>query len=37
MKLTALFDKGEFVVTGEVGPIKGAVNRDKNIDPTCTM
>jgi methylenetetrahydrofolate reductase (NADPH) len=37
MKLTSLFDKGEFVVTGEVGPIKGAVNRDKSIDPTCTQ
>lgn len=37
MKLTTLFDKGEFVVTGEVGPIKGAVNRDKNIDPLCTQ
>jgi 5,10-methylenetetrahydrofolate reductase len=37
MKLTNLFDRGEFVVTGEVGPIKGAVSRDKNIDPTCTQ
>jgi methylenetetrahydrofolate reductase (NADPH) len=37
MKLTSLFDKGEFVVTGEVGPIKGAVNRDKTIDPVCTQ
>jgi 5,10-methylenetetrahydrofolate reductase len=37
MKLTSLFDQGEFVVTGEVGPIKGAVSRDKNIDPTCTQ
>jgi len=37
MKLTSLFDRGEFVVTGEVGPIKGAVSRDKNIDPTCTQ
>jgi len=37
MKLTSLFDKGEFVVTGEVGPIKGTVNRDKSIDPTCTQ
>jgi 5,10-methylenetetrahydrofolate reductase len=35
MKLTNLFDKGEFVVTGEVGPIKGAVNRDRNISPAC--
>jgi 5,10-methylenetetrahydrofolate reductase len=37
MKLTELFNKGEFVVTGEVGPIKGAVNRDKSIDPACTQ
>lgn len=37
MKLTSLFDQSEFVVTGEVGPIKGAVSRDKNIDPTCTQ
>lgn len=35
MKLTTLFDEGTFVVTGEVGPIKGAVSRDKRIDPTC--
>jgi methylenetetrahydrofolate reductase (NADH) len=35
MKLTSLFDKGTFVVTGEVGPIKGAVSRDKTIDPAC--
>jgi 5,10-methylenetetrahydrofolate reductase len=35
MKLTELFDKGEFVVTGEIGPIKGAINRDKSIHPTC--
>ena len=25
MKITDLFNKGEFVITGEVGPIKGAV------------
>ena len=35
MKLTSLFDQGTFVVTGEVGPIKGAVSRDKSVDPTC--
>ena len=35
MKLTSLFAKGTFVVTGEVGPIKGAVSRDKTIDPAC--
>ena len=35
MKLTTLFDKGEFVITGEVGPIKGALSRDKDIEPIC--
>jgi methylenetetrahydrofolate reductase (NADPH) len=35
MKLTTLFDQGTFVITGEVGPIKGAVSRDKTIDPAC--
>ena len=37
MKLTSLFDKGEFVITGEVGPIKGAINRDKAIEPGCAI
>lgn len=31
MKLGELFDKGEFVVTGEVGPVKGAIPRDENF------
>jgi 5,10-methylenetetrahydrofolate reductase len=35
MKLTDLFQKGEFVVSGEVGPIKGAVPRDKTKVPIC--
>ncbi len=35
MKLTTLFDKGEFVITGEVGPIKGAVSRDTSIEANC--
>jgi methylenetetrahydrofolate reductase (NADPH) len=35
MKITELFDKDEFVVTGEVGPIKGAVSRDRSIEPNC--
>ena len=35
MKLTSLFNEGTFVVTSEVGPIKGAVSRDKSIDPVC--
>ena len=37
MKLTNLFDKGEFVITGEVGPIKGAIHRDKSIEPSCAI
>lgn len=37
MKLTTLFDKGEFVITGEVGPIKGAIHRDKSIEPSCAI
>ena len=35
MKLNELFDKGEFVITGEVGPVKGAILRDKNYMPPC--
>ncbi|WP_028325306.1 methylenetetrahydrofolate reductase [Desulfatirhabdium butyrativorans] len=35
MKITRLFEQGVFVVTSEVGPIKGAVSRDKTIHPTC--
>ena len=37
MKLTTQFDKGEFVITGEVGPIKGAIHRDKSIEPSCAI
>lgn len=37
MKLTTLFNKGEFVITGEVGPIKGAIHRDKSIEPSCAI
>ena len=37
MKITKLFDKGEFVITGEVGPIKGAVSRDWRVSPTCAQ
>jgi 5,10-methylenetetrahydrofolate reductase len=35
MKLKDLFDKNEFIVTGEVGPIKGAIPRDRAIVPKC--
>ena len=37
MKLTDLFAKNEFVVSGEVGPIKGAVPRNKTQVPTCAQ
>jgi len=35
MKLGELFDTGEFVVTGEVGPVKGAIPRDESFVPPC--
>jgi len=35
MKLGELFDKGKFVVTGEVGPVKGAIPRDESFVPPC--
>lgn len=37
MKLKDLFDKDEFIVTGEVGPIKGAIPRDRAIVPKCAQ
>jgi 5,10-methylenetetrahydrofolate reductase len=38
MKLTELFDKGEFVITSEVGPVKGCL-RSKNggAPPQCSQ
>jgi 5,10-methylenetetrahydrofolate reductase len=35
MKLGDLFDNGNFVVTGEVGPVKGAIPRDSSYVPPC--
>ena len=35
MKLGELFEKGKFVVTGEVGPVKGAIPRDDSVVPPC--
>jgi 5,10-methylenetetrahydrofolate reductase len=35
MKLGELFGKDTFVVTGEVGPVKGAIPRDENFVPPC--
>jgi 5,10-methylenetetrahydrofolate reductase len=37
MKLKDLFDRGEFVISGEVGPVKGAIPRDENFVPPCLM
>lgn len=37
MKLGELFDNGKFVVTGEVGPVKGAIPRDENFVPPCAQ
>jgi len=30
MKLNDMFDRGEFVISGEGGPVKGAIPRDPN-------
>jgi len=36
MKLTDLFDKGEFVLTSEVGPVKGCLRNDNGAEtPEC--
>jgi hypothetical protein len=36
MKLKDLFDRGEFVISSEVGPVKGAIPRDKDfVPPYC--
>lgn len=35
MKLGELFNEGKFVVTGEVGPVKGAIPRDESFVPPC--
>jgi methylenetetrahydrofolate reductase (NADPH) len=35
MKLSTLFGSGTFVVTGEVGPVKGAIPRDNNFVVPC--
>ena len=35
MKLTERFDKGEFVITSEVGPVKGCVRDIGKGDPHC--
>jgi len=37
MKLSTLFNHDKFVITGEVGPIKGAIHRDKSIEPSCAI
>jgi 5,10-methylenetetrahydrofolate reductase len=38
MKLTELFDKGEFVITSEVGPVKGCLREgDGDAPPKCAV
>jgi 5,10-methylenetetrahydrofolate reductase len=37
MKLDKLFNQGAFVVSGEVGPVKGAIPRDAGIVPPCAQ
>jgi len=37
MKLDELFNNGKFVVTGEVGPVKGAIPRDESFVPPCAQ
>ena len=35
MKLSSLFEKKTFVITGEVGPVKGAMPRGRSASPAC--
>jgi 5,10-methylenetetrahydrofolate reductase len=35
MKLKDVFDRGEFVISSEVGPVKGAIPRDPDFVPPC--
>jgi 5,10-methylenetetrahydrofolate reductase len=35
MKLTERFNKGEFVITSEVGPVKGCLRNDNGSTPPC--
>jgi len=35
MRLSEVFDKGKFVVTGEVGPVKGVIPRTEGFVPPC--
>lgn len=37
MKLGELFDENKFVITGEVGPVKGAILRDESYVPPCAQ
>jgi len=37
MKITERFDKGEYVFTSEVGPVKGAVPRGNDVMPPCVV
>jgi len=35
MKLSELFNRNEFVITSEVGPVKGCIRSDNGPRPTC--
>lgn len=35
MQLKSLFDRGQFVISSEVGPVKGAIPRDPASPPPC--
>ena len=35
MKLNEIFQRDEFVVTAEVGPVKGTIPRDNRMIPSC--
>ena len=37
MKLTEFFNRGEFVATSEVGPVKGTVPRNSSAVPPCVQ
>lgn len=37
MKLTTLFERNTFVITGEIGPIKGAIHRDQTMVSACAQ
>ena len=37
MKLAEFFSQGEYVITSEVGPVKGSISRDNGSVPPCVQ